>query len=86
MHYDEKTDTLLPYQTKVERIKELEEALECIASNSLTRSECVKLAVSLRRKEKKKWAKESPLSHSRLAEALRRVEQTCTRDPAHVDY
>ena len=85
MHYDEKTNTLHPYQTKTERIRQLEEALERIASNNMTKGECVKLAVSLRRKEKK-WMKESPRSHSRLAEALRRVEQTCTRDPAHVDY
>ena len=72
MHYDEMTNTLHPYQTKVERIKQLEEALERIASNTLTKAECVKLAVSLRRKEKK-WTKESPRSHSKLAEAIRRV-------------
>lgn len=72
MHYDEMTNTLHPYQTKVERIKQLEEALERIASNTLTKAECVKLAVSLRRKEKK-WMKESPRSHSKLAEAIRRV-------------
>lgn len=73
MHYDEKTNTLHPYQTKVERIKQLEDALERIASNSLTKAECVKLAVSLRRKEKRKWAKDSPRSHSRLAEAIQKT-------------
>ena len=73
MHYDEKTNTLHPYQTKVERIKQLEEALERIASNSLSIAECVELAISLRRKEKRKWVKESPLSHSRLAEAIQSV-------------
>lgn len=73
MHYDEKTNTLHTYQTKVERIKQLEEAMERIASNALTKAECVKLAVSLRRNEKKKWTKESPRSHSRLVEAIRRV-------------
>lgn len=72
MHYDEKTNSLHPYQTKVERIKQLEEALERIASNTMTKAECVKLAVSLRRKEKK-WAKDSPRSHSRLAEAIKSV-------------
>lgn len=49
MHYDEKTNTLHPYQTKVERIKQLEEAMERIASNAMTKAECVKLAVSLKR-------------------------------------
>ena len=73
MHYDEETNTLHPYQTKQERIKQLEEALERIASNTMTKAECVKLAVSLERKEKKKWMKESPRSHSRLAKAIKRA-------------
>jgi len=72
MHYDEATNTLHPFQTKVERIRQLEEALERIASSSLTRAECVKLAVSLRRKDKK-WTKDSPRSHSMLAEAIKSV-------------
>lgn len=67
MLYDERTNTLKPYQTKVERIKELEEAMERIAVISYKKEECVALAISMRRKEKRKLSKESPRSHIKLA-------------------
>lgn len=52
-----------PYMTRVERIHQLEAAMDRIASCSLSLAECVTLAASLKRTDRK-WRKPSPRSFS----------------------
>ena len=65
MQIDPETGMVRPYQTKIDRIWELEEALKRIAAGSLTLAECVSLAASLERTDAR-WRRDSPRSFDKV--------------------
>ena len=67
MHLDD-SGRVVPYLTKKARIDQLEAAMERIASGTLPLAECVTLAASMRRTDKK-WREKSPRGYEAVKAA-----------------
>ena len=67
MHLDD-SGRVVPYLTKKARIDQLEAAMERIASGALPLAECVALAASMRRTDKK-WREKSPRGYEAVKAA-----------------
>lgn len=67
MHLDQ-DGKIQPYRTKIERINDLEAAMERIASEGMPLAECVALAVSMRRTDNR-WREKSPRGYEAVKAA-----------------